>query len=110
MRFPQTRLSVIQKIATSGDESAWRSFVADYWGPLCRFALRGDRLSLTDAEEVASETFLVLVKNRLLARWIDQPAARLRTLLCAVVRNILANRGRKEAGRSDAARDHRREL
>jgi DNA-directed RNA polymerase specialized sigma24 family protein len=109
MPFPLTRRSVIEEIAAGG-EAAWSCFVADYWGPLCRFALRGGRLSLADAEDVTGATFLVLVRNRLLARWIDQPTARLRTLLCSVVRNLLANRGRVERGRAELLRKDRGEL
>jgi RNA polymerase sigma factor (sigma-70 family) len=110
MTFPETRRSVIQEIAATGDQAAWHRFVADYWGPLCRFAMRGGRLSLDDAEDVTLECFLALLKNRLLARWIDQPTARLRTLLCSVVRNIMANRGRVEQGRAELLGENRREL
>src|SRR5262245_30813653 len=110
MPFPPTRRSMIEEIATSGDEAAWSCFVADYWGPLCRFALRGGRLSLADAEDVTAETFVVLLRSRLLARWIDQPTARLRTLLCSVMRNLLSNRGRVEQGRAELLRENRAEL
>jgi RNA polymerase sigma factor (sigma-70 family) len=104
MTFPPTRHTLIHRIAATGDEAAWGQFVADYWGPLCRFALRRGRLPLDQAEDVTAETFLVLVRNRLLARWIDQPSARLRTLLCAVLRNLLSNRFRVEQGRAELLR------
>jgi DNA-directed RNA polymerase specialized sigma24 family protein len=110
MAFPLTRRSVIEAIA-AGDEAAWGCFVADYWGPLCRFALRrGGGLTLADAEDVTCDVFLVLVKNRLLARWIDQPTARLRTLLCSVARNLLANRGRVGRNRAELLRENQEEL
>jgi DNA-directed RNA polymerase specialized sigma24 family protein len=109
MTFPQTRRSVIQAVA-AGDDAAWHDFVREYWGPLCRFALRGGRLSLSDAEDVAAETIVVLLKNRLLARWIEQPAARLHTLLCRVVWNLLSNRWRVAQGRRELLRQHRDEV
>jgi RNA polymerase sigma factor (sigma-70 family) len=101
---------VIQEIAANGTAAAWQRFVADYWGPMCRFAMRGGRLSLADAEDVTGEALLALVRNRLLARWADQPASRLRTLLCAVLRNVLANRARVREGRARLLKDNRDEL
>lgn len=110
MAFPQTRRSLIQQIAAANDEAAWRQFVDDYWGPLCRFALRRGRLRLDDAADVAADVFVAILNNRLLARWIDQPSARLRTLLCSVVRNLLANRARIEQGRAELRDENRQEL
>jgi RNA polymerase sigma factor (sigma-70 family) len=109
MSFPQTRHSLIQRIAASGDESAWREFLTDYWGPVCRFAIRRGNLQLADAEDVAGRTFQALIENRLLARWVSQRSARLRTLLCSVVRNVLANRQRVEQGRERLLREHARD-
>lgn len=99
MAFPETRLTLIQRLATGGSEDDWRLFLKDYWGPVCRFALRYGARSLDDAEDVASEAFEVLWANRLLVRWVSSRSAKLRTLLCSVVRNLLANRGRVRAGR-----------
>ena len=91
MSFPETRLTFIQRLAELGNQSDWQSFVTDYWGPVCRFALRWGSRNLDDAEDVAAQTFEVLWTNRLLVRWITNRSAKLRTLLCAVVRNILSN-------------------
>jgi RNA polymerase sigma factor (sigma-70 family) len=99
MAFPQTRLTLIQRLAAEGSEDDWRTFVRDYWGPVCRFALRWGAANAADAEDVAVETFEVLWRNRLLVRWVANRSAKLRTLLCGVVRNNLANRGRVRAGR-----------
>lgn len=99
MAFPETQLTLIQRLAASGSEDDWRLFLKDYWGPVCRFALRYGARNLDDAEDVASETFEVLWGNRLLVRWVSSRSAKLRTLLCGVVRNLLANRGRVQAGR-----------
>jgi RNA polymerase sigma factor (sigma-70 family) len=105
MSFPETRYSLIQRIAAGVDESAWREFLGDYWGPVCRFALRRGSLQPDDAEDVAGQTFLALVQNRLLARWVLRRSARLRTLLCTVVRHVLANRARVRAGRERLLRE-----
>ena len=61
--------------------------------------MRWGGLSLADAEDVAAATFQAIVEDSLLARWQEQRAARLRTLLCAVARNLMANRARVEQGR-----------
>jgi len=106
MSFPQTRHTLIQRIAGAGDEGDWRQFFADYWGPICRFARRGGSLTPDDAEDVASQTFEALVRNRLLTQWVLTRSAKLRTLLCAVVRNVLSNRARVLAGRARLLRDH----
>ena len=100
MNFPETRHTLIQKIALGGDNAAWREFLADYWGPVCRFASRRGNLNLQDAEDVASQVFEACLRNRLLERWADTPAAKLRTLICTVVRNVLSNRARVEGGRA----------
>jgi RNA polymerase sigma factor (sigma-70 family) len=99
MSFPQTRLTLIQRIVTQGDEKDWNEFLADYWGSVCRFAMRRGSLKFEDAEDVASLTFEALVHNQLLARWVSDRAAKLRTLLCGVVCNVLANRARVQSGR-----------
>lgn len=80
MSFPQTRLTLIQRLATGGSEEDWRCFLQDDWGPICRFSLRFGARNLDDAEEVASQTFEVFWEKRLLARWMSQRSAKLRTL------------------------------
>jgi hypothetical protein len=59
---------------------------------------------LDQAEDVASETFLVFIRSPLLGRWVGTPTAKLRSLLCSVVRNVLSNRRRVEQGRVQALR------
>ncbi len=105
MTFPQTRLTLIQRLASGGSAEDWLSFLSDYWGPVCRFALRSGARQLTDAEDVASRTFEVLWESRLLVRWIGSRRARLRTLLCSVTRKTLANRQRVRMGRERLNRD-----
>jgi RNA polymerase sigma factor (sigma-70 family) len=105
MAFPQTRITLIQRLASGGSEEDWGQFLTDYWGPVCRFSLRWGVGTVDDAEDVASQTFEVLLEKRLLVRWVSHRAAKLRTLLCEVVRNILANRHRVQAGRARLSRD-----
>lgn len=99
MSFPQTQLTLIQKLASEGSEEDWCRFLRDYHGPICRFALRFGAGNLDEAEDIASQTFEVLWESRLLARWVVNRAAKLRSLLCGIVRKILANRERVRAGR-----------
>jgi RNA polymerase sigma factor (sigma-70 family) len=99
MAFPQTQLTLIQRLASGGSDEDWRRFLSDYWGPVCRFALHWGAKNLDDAEEVASHTIVVIWENQLLARWMSNRAAKLRSLLCAVVRNVLSNWSRVRAGR-----------
>ncbi len=104
MAFPPTQLTLICRIANGGSEEDWQQFLQDYWGPICRFALLETKLSWEDAEDVAASTFEVLLRNRLLAKWHSHRSAKLRTLLCAVVRKILANHFRLEKGRAKKRR------
>ena len=39
MAFPDTRQTLIQRLATTSGEDDWRQFLNDYWGPVCRFAV-----------------------------------------------------------------------
>ena len=105
MSFPETRLTLIQRLSAGGTAEDWQDFLGDYWGPVCRFALRSGAGQLDNAEDVAVETFEVLWESRLLVRWIANRTARLRSLLCSVTRKILANRHRVRAGRERLARD-----
>lgn len=100
MTFPETRLTLIRRLSGGGSDTDWRDFLDDYWPPLCAFAMRWGGLSLADAEDVAAETLQAIVKNQLLSRWQAHRAARLRTLLCSVARNVISNRARVEKGRN----------
>ena len=99
MAFPQTRLTLVQRLAAAGSADDWRAFLNDYWGPLCRFAMRWGSVGLDEAEDVASEVLELVWQKRLLDQWLSARSAKLRTLLCAVARNNLSNRARVRAGR-----------
>lgn len=105
MTFPETRLTLIQRLASGGREEDWGCLVRDYRGPVCRFAMRWGARDLDEAEDLASQTFQILLENRLLTRWVADHSAKLRSLLCRVVRNLLANRNRVQAGRQRLAPD-----
>lgn len=110
MPFPETRLTLIQRLARQGNADDWRQFHRDYWGSVCQFARSAGRLSAADAEDVASLAFQVLLEGRLLDRWTNLPTAKLRSLICAVVRNILANQQRVAINRQDLIKSHVAEL
>jgi RNA polymerase sigma factor (sigma-70 family) len=103
MSFPQTRVTLIQRLASGKSDQDWRQFLDDYWGPICRFALRWGAHSLDEAEDVAAHTFAVVWENQLLGRWVANRSAKLRSLLCAVVRNVLSNWNRVRANRQRLA-------
>lgn len=107
MSFPATRHSLIQRLAATATEEDWRQFLEDYWPPVFRFAARWGRLRFEDAEDVGSATFQVVITGELLQRWLQQPTAKLRTLLCSVVRNVLSNRARIDLGRQRLLRENR---
>jgi RNA polymerase sigma factor (sigma-70 family) len=96
MAFPQTRHTLIERLAHGGNERDWRDFLVDYWGPVCRFALRRGNGRLEEAEDVAAQTFEVILRNNLLGRWAASRQAKLRTLLCSVVCKTQANWFRAE--------------
>ncbi|HUG70888.1 MAG TPA: sigma-70 family RNA polymerase sigma factor [Pirellulaceae bacterium] len=105
MAFPQTRLTLIKRLTTEGSEQDWRAFHDDYWVAVCRFAMRWRGLSVEDAEDVAAEVFQAILANDLLGRWHEHRTAKLRTLICGVAKNIIANRTRVEDGRQRILRD-----
>ncbi|MFM9960818.1 MAG: RNA polymerase sigma factor [Planctomycetaceae bacterium] len=110
MNFPTTRYTLIHRLATGAAEEDWALFLADYWRPLCRFAARWGRLNLVDAEDIASLTLEVLIRNGLLERWVGDRRARLRTLLCGVVRRALANHSRKKMREGHHLREYIKEM
>ncbi len=105
MSFPETRLTLIKRLSSGGSERDWREFLDDYWGPVCGFATRWGGLAVQDAEDVAAETFQTLIQSDLLVRWRENRAARLRTLLCAVAKNMITNQTRIEKGRKRIMRE-----
>lgn len=106
MAFPKTPITLIQRLATQSDNADWNEFLRDYWIPVCRFAQWQGGLSYEDAEDMASATFEVIFKNALLKRWVSDRNAKLRTLLCAVSRNLISNHLRVRKGRKRLLRDH----
>jgi RNA polymerase sigma factor (sigma-70 family) len=110
MTFPITRRSLIQRLASGGDSADWRQFHLDYWGAVCSFARYAGRLNAADAEDVAAQAFNVILEAKLLQRWSETPTAKLRTLICSVVRKILANQRRQNQGRQAGLRENIGEL
>lgn len=100
MTFPETRHTLILRIASGGGDADWREFLADYWEPVCRFVRHRGNLRSHDAEDISAQVFETLLRKQLLLRWSDSPVAKLRTLLCTVARNALSNRNRIDANRA----------
>lgn len=110
MSFPQTRQTLIHRIASEGNERDWHQFMTDYWQPVCRFAGHRANLSPDDAEDVAAEVFQAILQNQLLCRWASDRCAKLRTMLCTVVRHVLGNRARVDQGRKRLLKENAHEL
>jgi RNA polymerase sigma factor (sigma-70 family) len=106
MAFPVTRHTLIQRLAQGGGGDDWLDFHRDYWGVVCRFAKSAGQLSFEDSEDVASEVFETILRAKLFQRWSESRTAKLRTLICSVVRNVLSNRSRVAQGRARVVRDH----
>lgn len=100
MAFPETRMTLIHRIATGDDHIAWKQFMSDYWRPMCLFSKRIGNLRWEDAEDVASQTLEVLGRQELLQKWLSDPRVRFKTLVCSVVRNLTMNRARSDRARS----------
>jgi RNA polymerase sigma factor (sigma-70 family) len=105
MSFPETRRTLIFRLASGGHDADWERLLADYWRPIVLFTQRSASMPFDQAEDVAAETFLVLVQSSLLARWQSAPSAKFRSLLCGVARNVIANRQRLDKGRRRILRE-----
>ena len=110
MSFPNTSLTLIHRLRRAGDEADWQQFLNDYWGPICQFAARRGSLTREEAEDIASDTIEALLRGQLLERWEANRAAKLRTLLCAVVTNLISNRARVQSAREQRFREFAEEL
>lgn len=106
MAFPVTRHTLIQRLAQGGGGDDWQDFLRDYWGVVCRYAKTAGQLSFEDSEDVAADVFEIILSAKLLQRWSESRTAKLRTLICSVVRNVLNNRSRVAQGRERVVRDH----
>jgi RNA polymerase sigma-70 factor (ECF subfamily) len=86
---PETRPSLIARLQTGADDSAWDEFVAIYRPVIVRLAAKLG-LQHSDAEDVA-QGVLLSVSNRI-AEWkFDPQQARFRTWLQRIVRNSTIN-------------------
>ncbi|HZL72885.1 MAG TPA: sigma-70 family RNA polymerase sigma factor [Planctomycetota bacterium] len=78
--------------ARTGRITAVNQVVEKYRPPVVAF-LRSRGHSMEDAEDLAQEVFLTVVRDDLLAR-ADRERSRFRTFLLSIVRNVMANAGR----------------
>ncbi len=92
-RFPDTRISLILRLATKDDVDAWREFAALY-APTVYGIARNRGLQPADAEDVVQE--LLLAVAGAVGRWqADGGRARFRTWLFRVACNLLVDHFRK---------------
>lgn len=104
--FPETRPTLIERLADGGGSGDWSEFLSDYWAPVCRFAGRRAGLRSHEAEDIAADTFEAIIKGRLLSRWSTNRSAKLRTLICSVTNNVISNRARVNSGRERLVAEH----
>ena len=87
--FPETRVSLILRLAEAEDVRAWQEFAGIYGPALYRLALRRG-LQSADAEDVAQEILFAVA--RAIERFQPDPAqAKFRTWLSRIARNLLAD-------------------
>ena len=87
---------LMQHVAATADEGAFRELFDRYWPRVCAF-LRSARSSARDAEDLAQETFLNLVSYR----HTYKPGRRFVPWLYQIARNVYARSGRSRGARQD---------
>lgn len=102
-RFPETRISLILRLAAVDDVEAWREFASIY-APAVFAIARGRGLQPADAEDFVQE--LLLAVARAAQRWQpDHQRARFRTWLYRVASNLLADHFSKKSALSRTGDD-----
>lgn len=88
-QFPETRISLILRLATPGDVDAWQEFTAVY-GPTLYQLARRRGLQPADAEDLAQEVLFAVARS--VQRFQpDASRAKFRTWLSRIARNRLVD-------------------
>lgn len=91
--FPDTRLTLLQRLPNAADDAAWRSFV-DLYGPVMyAFCLRRG-CPRSDAADIVQEVFAA-VARRIQTFEFDPARGRFRSWLFTIVRHKLIDRNRR---------------
>lgn len=106
-RWLSTRLSLILRVRNPEDQIAWKEFADRYRPSVVRFAERGFSIQKADAEEIAQEILLKLVKS--MQSFEYQPNRSFRSWISTVTRHAIYSYFRKEKHRKKKSLDASRE-
>ena len=92
--WPTTRLSLLLKLQVTDTNNAWDEFVARYRPAMVRLVRDACRLQESEAEDIAQEVLVKLVKG--MSTFSYDPNRKFRSWLRTVTRNALRDVMRKE--------------
>src|SRR5262245_43126139 len=88
----QTTIWTSIRQAKEGRSTALNDFALKYRDPVVAFIVR-QGYAAEDAEDLAQEVFMIVFRDRLLAR-AEESKGRFRSFLLGIVKNVMRNAGR----------------